>query len=141
MRVALTLVLVLSACDRASTSKAVIDQDKPPISLVQKLEARLGREPCVGSLDHWSRHYRYNTPGNHLDKQLIWIDFIAVGYHGEAAGMSIDPPRPTGVIELDDRPNKPEAAYGEYDGRRHSIRWWCDANDPSPQPRSLTLNL
>ena len=108
---------------------------------MQKIEARLAREPCVGSLAHWSRHYRYNSHGNHLDKQLIWIDFVLAGYNGEMAGVSIYPPLPTGVIELDDRPNKPEAAYGEYDERRNSIRWWCDANDPSPQPKSLILTL
>jgi len=109
--------------------------------LVEKLDARLAKEPCVGSLSHWSRHYRNNNRGNRLAKQLIWIDFLVAGYQGEPAGISIDPPLPMGVIELDDRPNKPEAAYGQYDGRQKTIRWWCDANDASPQLKSLILTL
>jgi len=141
MRIALTLLFVLSACSGTSSPHAAANEDKPPPLLVEKLEARLAREPCVGSLTHWSPHYRYNRRANHIAKRLIWIDFVIAGYREEAAGVSIDPPLPAGVIGIDDRPNKPEAAYGEYDGRRNSIRWWCDANDPSPQLKSTILAL
>ena len=136
----LVTLALLGGCVR-STPETLATPEKPPRPLVQKIEARLAQEACVGSLSHWSRHYSYSRRSNSLDKQLIWIDFIVAGYQGKPSGISIDPPRQVGAIELDDRPDKPEAAYGEYNGRQNAIRWWCDANDPSPQPKSLILPL
>ena len=88
----LTALTLLGGCTRP-TLGATVTPEKPPLLLVEKLDARLAKEPCVGSLSHWSRHYRYNNRGNRLDKQLLWIDFVVAGYQGKSAGISIDPPR------------------------------------------------
>ena len=138
----LVLILLLSACSRTSDPAALEGQEKPSVLLVRRLEARLAQEPCVHSLGHWRRRYSYPRTQGRLDKRRVWIDFRAAGYRGETAGMSIDPPPPAGIIELDDREeDKPEAAYGDYDTRRNTIQWWCDANDKSPHPQSLSLKV
>lgn len=137
------LILLLSACSRTSDTVALEGQERPPVKLVQRLEARLAQESCVRPLSRWRRRYSYpRTGGIEIDKQRVWIDFTAAGFGGEKAGMSIEPPPPAGIIEIDDRETgRPEAAYGDYDAHRDTIRWWCDANDKSPRPQSLYLKL
>lgn len=125
MRNQLAGVLLLSICAcHDAPALPVAFADKPPLATVRMLEARIASEPCVASLDRWSRRYHYRAAGGHLNKHEIVIDLTEAGYDGPA-GVSIEPVY--AIFKVDDRPV--QTAFGIYDDRLNVIRYWsCGPN-------------
>jgi hypothetical protein len=80
MRSHTILVLVttiLSSCSESDT--------KPPTATVEQIEARLARQPCVGSLEKWHREYAFRMANDEAaDRNDIRVWFKAAGPHDPA---------------------------------------------------------
>ena len=105
-------------------------QPRPPAPLVDRIEALLAKEPCVGSMDRWSRYYGYN----HLPEKTV--DTGIVDFHLEEAGTpGVRPGRhitePDSWVNIDDRPIK--MVSGDYDVEEDRIRIaFCGDNFGGP---------
>ena len=86
----------------------------PPIALVDRLEAELEADPCVGPLGRWNRTYEYAARDVNQRRDALAFKLV------EANGTSTKPGREIlrsyvggGEIAVDDRPVK--MAWGLYD--------------------------
>jgi hypothetical protein len=105
-------------------------QPRPPTQLVDHVEALLAREPCVGSLDRWSRHYGYNRlPERTVDKAIVDFHLEEVGTPDVKPGRHIT--EPSSWVNIDDRPIR--MIEGDYDVKEDRIRIaFCTNNVGGP---------
>lgn len=137
---ALSFIMLSSCSKREPPDANIMFADKPPVATVRMLEERLAAEPCIGSLNRWSRHYRYWAPKARLDRHSIIIDFKQAGYHGRPAGMLIEPIYRERTLDLDH--SEFQTAFGIYDDRRRVIRFWsCGSNTRSSAPPATRPDL
>ena len=69
---ALTLVLYLASCSEGPVPRL------PSKSAIERLEQRLAKHPCVGSLDRWERHYTFKS-------EPVLADYVG----GSILGISV----------------------------------------------------
>jgi len=139
-------VLYLSACNEGPVPVL------PSTSIVDRLELRLARHPCVGSLGRWERNYTHESRPFLLDQlgglgttgwQLArWYDYRTIDFDLREPGIAAPPewgietsslgrrvhamiPRYQSAI-LGDQGSAGDAVAGTYDiasGRLHL--WWA----------------
>ena len=110
---------------------AAATADRPPVALVNKIEAHALRDPCVRPLDQWWRQYAFavtfGPKGMIVRHDIVQVSMIEAGHNGHRAGRFIvaqpEPPK------IDDSQFK--FASGEYDIAGHRFtRWVCGSNWP-----------
>ena len=101
-------------------------QPRPPTQLIEGIEALLAKEPCVGSLERWSRHYAYNRlPEKTVDAGIVDFHLEELGTPDVKPGRHIT--EPNSWVNIDDRPI--EMAEGDYDVKENRIRFaFCGEN-------------
>jgi hypothetical protein len=92
---------------------------RPSQQMVERIEALLAKEPCVGRLDRWSRSYAYNG------RMSGGVYLNIVDFHLEEAGtFGIQPGRhitaPNSWVAIDDRPIR--VVSGDYDLGENRLR-------------------
>lgn len=78
-------------------------EPRPPVDLVEEVEARLRDEDCVGDLRRWERLYSYDFDNRTRSVDTSVIPFLLreAGVHGFEAGRKIT--EPLAWVNLDDR--------------------------------------
>jgi hypothetical protein len=120
-------------------------QPRPDTKLVDRVESLLAKEPCVGSLDKWTRVYAYNR----LPRKAVGglpkeaVDRGIVDFHLEAVGVGNKPERhitePNSWVTMDDRPIK--MADGDYDLKDNRIRFSFCGNNLGPSMPPAINNM
>lgn len=107
-------------------------QPRPAPQLVDRIESLLAKEPCVGSLDRWSRFYAYDyLPERTVDAGIVDFHLEEAGKMGIKPGVHITVP--DSWVNLDDRPIK--MAEGDFDIAENRIRFGsCGENVGIPGP-------
>ncbi len=110
-------------------------EPRPPEKLVDRVEALLAKEPCVGNLDGWSRSYAYDfLPERTVDAGIVDFHLEEAGRLGVKAGRKIE--QPDAWVNIDDRPIK--MADGDYDVRDNRIRFaFCGINAGPDGPGTI----
>lgn len=142
---ALPLCALLAACQRAeagpqqrtrtapaaqSFATLLRSQPRPPAELVNHIEALLAKEPCVGSLDRWSRSYAYDfLPQRVVDTGIVDFQLEQVGPFGIKAAVQIT--YPDAWVNIDDRPIR--VVSGDYDVRENRVRIAFCGNNMGPR--------
>lgn len=107
-------------------------QPRPAQRIVDRIEALLAGQQCVGRLDRWSRSYAYHydpRTGNLYDK-IIDFHLEEAGSRGIRAGRHVT--GPTRWMWVDDRPIK--MATGDYDVTEGRLRIaYCGDNMGPPE--------
>jgi hypothetical protein len=105
-------------------------QPRPPAQLVDSVEALLAKEPCVGSLDRWSRFYAYDRlPEKTVDTAIVDFQLEETGTIGVKAGRHVT--EPDSWVNIDDRPIR--MVSGDYDVKENRIRIaFCGKNIGGP---------
>jgi hypothetical protein len=104
-------------------------QPRPPEKLVNRIEALLAKEKCVGDLGGWSRSYAYDyLPERTVDTGIVDFHLEEAGRFGVKAGKNIT--QPDAWVNIDDRPMK--MADGDYDVRENRIRFAFCGNNVGP---------
>ena len=105
-------------------------QPRPPAQLVNHIEALLAKEPCVGSMNRWSRYYGYNRlPEKTVDRGIVDFHLEEAGTPPVRAGRHIT--EPDSWVNIDDRPIK--MVSGDYDVKDNRIRIaFCGNNVGGP---------
>ena len=75
---------------------------RPQPEIINRVEDRLAREPCVGSLDRWERLYSFGQSGGEVDESVINFAYREAGRFGFVSGRRIT--SPDEWVNLDDRP-------------------------------------
>jgi len=88
-------------------------QPRPPRQVVDRIEALLAKEPCIGALNQWSRTYAYDEDMNTniLYPGIIAFDLKAAGKFGIEPGLHLT--EPNSWFGIDDTPIK--MAWGNYE--------------------------
>lgn len=93
--------------------------DKPDAAVVSKIEQMLSADPCIGSMDQWSRRYAFGldsqTGGS--DRRTIWFLFQEANKYEFREGRTIV--EPDKFITLDDRSYR--SASGTYTPSRDKL--------------------
>ena len=109
---ALSLLLLLSACGKENGVKAdgpapqligtpaqwarfarVVRHRRPTADAIDRLEATLAQNACVGSMDRWGRFYSYGLDSaGEVDEAKIDFYFRQAGIHGFRAERRITAP-------------------------------------------------
>ena len=95
MQKALSLLLTmgLTACGSLPVSPSeTTGAPAQSIWLVNKIEARLARDPCVGSLAKWARRYEWRLSPEGWDRNVVDIDLRQAGIFNFRQGRKIDLP-------------------------------------------------
>lgn len=101
---------------------------RPTPEIVDRIEALLVKEPCIGDINRWSRFYAYDMPEKTVDTGIV-------DFHLEEAGtLGIKPGRqitvPSAWVNLDSRPIK--MVGGDYDLKEDRIRVGFCGNNVGP---------
>jgi hypothetical protein len=81
--------LFLMACSQAGGEDLT-----PRIQDVDRLEAKLASQPCVGDLQKWERNYRYGMSRRMFWPQSDYVDLDVIEFHFRSAGtIAIRPER------------------------------------------------
>jgi hypothetical protein len=110
---------------------------RPDARVVDEIEAKLSRVPCVGSIARWERHYDFTAKQNGLalfatfflsdrwfNYRSVGIDYRQAGFEEFRSGRFIGQPvRPA----ADDR--QYNLVFGHYDIPTHTAYLWaCGPN-------------
>ena len=129
------ILLALSACGATGPMPRT-----PDANLANEIEAKLSTVPCVGSIDHWERHYVFRskpsllallftlgTSNRWFDYRMVDIDYYQAGFeefrarrvrHNGVVGMRYD---------ADDR--EYNVVFGHYNIPTHTASLWaCGSN-------------
>lgn len=105
----LATATLMSSCSRVAPV--------PSAQLVDRIEAKLALDPCIGSLSKWHREYRYRHPANKpVDLNDIRADLTEAGPQDPAGRFVLGTDAP---YILDDRPIM--MAFATYDVRRDQL--------------------
>jgi len=101
-------------------------QPRPPAPLVDRIEALLANEPCIGSMDQWSRYYGFNRlPEKTVDTGIVDFHLEEAGTPGVRSGRHIT--EPNSWVNIDDSPIK--MVSGDYDVKEDRVRFaFCGDN-------------
>ena len=140
------LVALLCGCQKAQvsdeqTAVTTLDaqyeawanrQPRPSVQIVNRIEALLSKEPCIGRLANWSRSYAYNydSPTELLYKGLVDFHFKQADTPGNPPGRKIT--EPNSWISIDDSPIR--MAWGDYDIQTDTIRMGFCGNNVGGAP-------
>jgi hypothetical protein len=109
-------------------------QPRPPRQVVDRIEALLAKEPCIGALGQWSRTYAYDEDmqTNTLYPDIVDFDLKAAGKFGVEPGLHLT--EPNSWVAIDDRPIK--MAWGDYKVANNQLTiGFCGSNvGPSTGP-------
>ena len=113
--------IMLAACGSVSVSPFETSPAVPQsVALVDKIEAQLANDPCVGSLARWARHYRWRMSPDGWDRTVVEIDLRQAGVFGFRQGRYIHLPqtggRPADIIIMGDE-RRYLVAFASYDVR------------------------
>ena len=98
----------------------------PPSDQIARIEQWASRQKCVGSLDRWSRHYRYDSPGFLATGGPINVSFVEAGHNGVPAGVYREQSRSNMIDDAQMR-----VAGGIYDPVTGKMsEWQCGCNFP-----------
>ncbi|WPZ05137.1 hypothetical protein T8S45_06280 [Blastomonas marina] len=111
-------LLILCAASLTGCSSGFIPS-RPTEQTIDRLEQRLSKVSCIGSLDSWERHYTFMSEPflgwdyDWYDYGKIDVDLREAGFEEFKGGRHIHARVPEHQRMLDDRPYK--VAFGEYD--------------------------
>lgn len=125
MRLLLVLlpVLLTSACASLSSRvpSADVERATPSVALVNRIEAALAENQCVGSLDRWARHYRWQGGVHGPNRDIVDVDLRQAGVFGYRRGRYIlpnpDPRLRPGEIIVTGDDRRYLVAFASYDIR------------------------
>jgi hypothetical protein len=109
------LMLLGAACSRGPPDPRDL---RPPIDLVDRIEARLAGRGCIGALDRWERHFGHGMGGDQrlpdrgVERGRIVFAFRQAGIYGFRGERLIQSAREWDV-GTDSRQMR--FAFGEYD--------------------------
>lgn len=129
--VSLVVLLTVAGCDRRGAP-----QNFPKSVDVQRLEALLARNDCIGDLGHWERRYRlWMEPTTDRPKSTeIEFNLRQASREYKRAGRFVEPPRDKNVIEIDDTPVK--VAFGMFETTSGRLELnFCGSNFPEANSR------
>jgi hypothetical protein len=132
----LPIAVSLSACWSSGPLRR-----SPDTRLVDAVESKLRKVPCVGSLDRWERHFTYSSKWSFLAYVLSlgtsdrWFDysklrvrFYQAGFEEFRTGRIIGQEKPPAA---DDR--EFNLVFGDYDIPSHTLTIWaCGPNMGGP---------
>jgi hypothetical protein len=125
------LIVLAAACAREHDAR----DDRPPVAAVDRLEARLASQPCIGPLNGWERHYAYATDrAPHVPPRWgvmhgrIFFSFVQAIYDYRPRRLIDSQGEGPGIDE-----RSMAAAFGEYDiAADHIISFSCIDCDRVP---------
>jgi hypothetical protein len=128
------LTLPIAACSCEADPRDL----RPPVELVERIEAQLAGRPCFGALNRWERHYGYGMGGDHrspdrgVERNRITFTFVQAGIYGFRPRRLIESAREG--LGIDERQMR--FAFGEYDvpTRRLTVHGCGWNQDPDPAP-------
>lgn len=80
-------LIMLASCAEEERSAAI-----PSGEDIARLEAALERNPCVGSLDKWERHYRFQTRRMTFNKTAVVANLGVIEFQLRPAGTTVSQP-------------------------------------------------
>jgi hypothetical protein len=115
IRLAAALLIITTSCHNEPGNNLQIESNsavnryekllthrRPQPEIINQVENRLSREPCVGSLDRWERLYSFGQSGGEVDESVINFAYREAGRFGFVSGRRIT--SPDEWVNLDDRP-------------------------------------
>lgn len=94
-------------------------QPRPPQTIVDRVEAMLEEEPCVGNLNRWSRLYSYNYRPPTTDTGIVDFHLDEAGSYGVKPGRQIT--SPDSWVNIDDRRIKNGRGRLRREGKSHQV--------------------
>ena len=80
-RLVLLASLILIGCNPSIDDNAV-----PPSADVNRLEAKLSQNACIGDLDQWERNYRFSRKSGLLTPHSLYPDLDVIEFHLRRVG-------------------------------------------------------
>ena len=80
-------LFALASCSDEERSAAI-----PSGEDIARLEASLASNPCVGSLDRWERHYRFQTRRMTFSKTAVVANLGVIEFQLRPAGTTVSQP-------------------------------------------------
>ena len=102
-------------------------QPRPSQAMVERIENLVAQEPCVGTLNRWSRHYSYlyDPVREELHPRIIVLHLEEAGKFGIRAGLQISAPE----IVFRNHDLEVRMARGDFDRLDGRIRFsFCGNN-------------
>ena len=107
------LMLLAAACSRQPEPR----EPRPPVWLVNRIEAQLARHPCIGALDRWDRRYYHARDLSEEGRarglsrtDIVRFDLMEGGLYHYRAGRVIG----TFDVGADLDERQMRMAFGEY---------------------------
>lgn len=102
----------------------------PGNALLDRVEQALERNPCVGALSRWARHYRFGGTGRHVDENVVTFELREAGKYDFRSGRYALPPQGERVFDVDSRDYLMAAGHYAVQEGRMSIDYCGPTNDP-----------
>jgi hypothetical protein len=127
------VLFVLSACGATGPFPRT-----PDARVVDDIEGKLSKVPCIGPMSRWERHYSFSSGPSDLTSILTfggwrrWFDYNSIGISYRQAGFEEFRPRRvlyrgSEPMVIDDR--QYDLVFGHYDVPSHTAYiWTCGLN-------------
>ena len=117
--------------------KRYTEHRRPSASLIDAVEARIARHPCVGNLSRWERLYSFGLDDRReVDETTVLFQYAQAGVYGAKASKSVTAPE--AWLTPDDR--EIDFVFGSFDRASGKLNVeYCGPNFPEPTGEPDTI--